>query len=435
MGVVYAADDTRLGRTVALKALAPRFVGDAARRERLRREARAAAALSHAGIATVYALEEIDGHLYIAGELVPGETLREELHRGPLDPMRAVETTVAIARALSAAHERGIVHRDLKPENVIRTPNGDVKVLDFGLARFRDLSATATDLSGDGSVLGTPAYMSPEQIRGDAVDARSDLFSLGTMLYEFLTGVHPFQGSDAASTIARILETEPASITQWFDAKPISGADGRRSLTLPPDALAHLDEIVSRCLRKSPAARFSSTAELAAALDVISGAVDTRGAQPATSSGLTAQSANARWWWQFHQGAATIAYLLLLIPLWRARDLPPASAATIVRGTLLFVAGLVGVVVANSLRWHLWFAVRLDPRTWREQQVRSRRWILAGDLVFVGALLTVGILAVLVPMSWGVLLVAAAAAVLVSFAVIEPATEQAAFGEPPTREP
>ena len=118
MGVVYLAEDVRLGRTVALKALAPKFTGDAARRERLRREARAAAALSHPGIATVYALEEFDGQIFIAGEYVPGETLREELSRGPLSAMRTLETALGLARALAAAHDRGIVHRDLKPENI-----------------------------------------------------------------------------------------------------------------------------------------------------------------------------------------------------------------------------------------------------------------------------------------------------------------------------
>ena len=183
MGVVYLAEDSRLGRTVALKAVAPQYVGDPARRERLRREARAAASLQHPGIATVFALEEIDDHLYIAGEYVPGETLRDELARGPLTPARAVETMLAIARALAVAHERGVIHRDLKPENLMRTPAGDMKILDFGLARVHDPVSTDATLSAEGSVLGTPAYMSPEQIRGKTVDGRADLFALGVVLY------------------------------------------------------------------------------------------------------------------------------------------------------------------------------------------------------------------------------------------------------------
>jgi serine/threonine protein kinase len=418
MGLVYLAEDTRLGRTVALKALAPRFVGDATRRERLRREARAAAALNHPGIATVYALEEIDDHLYIAGEYVPGETLRDELFRGPLDPARAIETGIAIARALAVAHQRGIVHRDLKPENVIRTPSGDLKVLDFGLARFSDLSELKGALTSDGMILGTPAYMSPEQIRGATVDARSDLFSLGVILYELVTGFNPFAGADPASTIAKILELEPARIT---DSLPPG---------VMPGSLGQLERVVATCLRKSPNARYESATELAGALEeardrLVTGH-STHRRDPVPSAPVPAS--HAVWWWRFHQTAATIAYLLLLIPLWNVRDMPPESRWT----RTLFVAGLVGVVVANALRWHSLFAVHLNWSAWREERARSARWIRAGDVLFVGALAIVGVLALLVSKSSGILLVAAAAAVLVSFAVIEPATTRAAFGETPT---
>ena len=157
MGVVYLADDLRLGRKVALKALAPELMGNPAHRDRLQREARAAAALSHPGIATVYALEEFDGQAFIAGEYVAGHTLRDELDRGPLGPERTMATAALIARALAAAHDQGVVHRDLKPENVIRTPNGDVKVLDFGLARIRDVPAEAG--AATSRFMGTPSYM------------------------------------------------------------------------------------------------------------------------------------------------------------------------------------------------------------------------------------------------------------------------------------
>ena len=256
MGVVYLAEDVRLGRTVALKALAPRYTGDAARRERLRREARAAASLTHPGIATVYALEEFDGQIFIAGEYVPGETLREELARGPLSAMRSLETALGVARALAAAHDRGIVHRDLKPENIVRTGSGDVKILDFGLARFRDPPPSLAHLTDDGMILGTPAYMSPEQIRGTAVDGRSDLFSLGIVLYELVAGQHPFAGSDPASTIARILEAEPARLG---DLPPAARWN--------PAVLGALEDVVTTCLRKVPDQRFRSAHDLIEALE------------------------------------------------------------------------------------------------------------------------------------------------------------------------
>ena len=187
MGVVYLAEDTRLGRLVAIKALTREFTGDDQRRRRLRREARAAAALSHPGIATVYALEEFDDNLYIVSEYVRGETLRSELANGPLPPGAVLNTAVEIARALTAAHEHDVVHRDLKPENVIRTQDGGIKILDFGLARFKGPQlgpgASTTRLTEPGAVLGTPGYMSPEQIRGSEVDFRADIFSFGVFLF------------------------------------------------------------------------------------------------------------------------------------------------------------------------------------------------------------------------------------------------------------
>ena len=150
MGVVYQAEDLRLGRRVALKAISSAVAGDPVRRDRLRREARTAAALTHPGIATVYALEEFGDNLYIAGEFVAGETLREEVGRGPTELGLLLNTAIEFAHALSAAHDRGVIHRDLKPENVIRTPSGHVKILDFGLARMRDLPAELAQLTADG---------------------------------------------------------------------------------------------------------------------------------------------------------------------------------------------------------------------------------------------------------------------------------------------
>jgi hypothetical protein len=263
-------------------------------------------------------------------------------------------------------------------------------------------------------ILGTPAYMSPEQIRGEAIDPRSDVFSLGVVLYELVTGVNPFASADPASTIARILEVEPARL--------VDSAPGHVS----PVSLGHVERVVLVCLRPSPEARFASAADLLRALEEARSHLtsDDHGRKAASVlAGAAPGEGHAIWWWQFHQAAAALGYLLLLIPLWRVRDLAPWSS-----GTLLFVAGLVGVVIANALRWHLWFAVRLDPMAWYDQHGRSSRWVLAGDALFVGTLVAVGLLALLAERLWGVLLVAAAAAVLVSFAVIEPATARAAFG-------
>ena len=197
MGVVYAAKDERLGRMVALKALPSAFTSDPMRRARLTREARAAAALSHPSIATIFALEETDDALCIVSELVRGRTLREELADGPLLPRQLIATLIDIASALEAAHAMGIVHRDLKPENVIRRSDGQIKVLDFGLARWETHPDTPsmTRLTEAGVALGTPGYMAPEQLSGGEADARADIFSFGVLAWELATGEHPF-GTD-----------------------------------------------------------------------------------------------------------------------------------------------------------------------------------------------------------------------------------------------
>jgi serine/threonine protein kinase len=412
MGVVYLAEDSRLGRTVALKAVAPQFVNDPVRRERLRREARAAAALHHPAIATVFALEDIDGHLYIAGEYVPGETLREELARGPLAPGRAVDTVLGIAQALAAAHARGVIHRDLKPENLMRTPSGDVKVLDFGLARFDSPVTSDVTLSADGTVLGTPAYMSPEQIRGTTVDARTDLFALGVVLYELLTGRNPFAGPDPASTIARILEAEPDRLR---DHVPIHSS---------PAAIGQLERVVQTSLRKRAEDRFPSARELSTALEEVQAALAGRWQDRASAMAPSSTSpARAVWWWKFHQAAATMTYVLLLVPLWRLRNFSEPA------GTLLFVGGLIGATAAGAVRLHSWFAADLDRARWQRERRRSAPWRVAGDALMTLVLGAEGIIALLTRETWGILLVAASAAVLIAFAVVEPATTRAAFGD------
>jgi hypothetical protein len=397
MGVVYLAEDTRLNRTVALKALSPLALGDPVRKERLRREARAAAGLTHPGIATVYALEDIDGALYIASEFVPGETLREELGRGPLSTERLIETGVAIADALAAAHARGVIHRDIKPENLIRTPDGGVKILDFGVAHEIDSAANATRLTMDGALLGTPGYMSPEQIRHEPIDGRSDVFSLGTVLYELATGTHPFASADPAATLANVLERD-----------------------VPPFA-SPIDPIVRRCLQKRPEARYSTASAVRAALEAQRGQA-VYVTPPVTLAPVPA--APARWWWQFHQAATSVAYLGLLVPLWVAHDWIEGP-----HGLVLFLIALTAVLVATTLRLHLWFTVRQYPGELPAQRRHSRPWIGVADAVLVVVLLTATAMTMESHNRVAVLLVTAAVAVLVSFAVIEPATTRAAFGD------
>ncbi len=417
MGVVYHAHDTRLSRPVALKALPARLVADSASRERLRREARAAAALSHPGIATVYALEEIEGHVFIAFEFVPGETLRAELGRGPLPAAIVVRTGIHLAQALAVAHDRGIVHRDLKPENVIRARSGQVKILDFGLARFSEPAAPHVTLTSVGSFVGTPAHMSPEQIRSEPVDSRSDVFALGVLLYELASGANPFAAAGHTATIAKVLDAQ---------APPLPGV---ASSAADRATLDGLERVIRGCLQRAPSARFQSTHEVARALEAIGTAASaaqpvSADRRPETDRGA---SSSALWWWKFHQAAASVTYLALLVPLWWVHDWTPGVGAL-----LRFLAGLVAGLVATVLRWHLWFAVSSYPEQWAAQRRATVRPIAVADMAFAAVLLVAALIVLSDHSRVAVVLVGAAVAVVLSFAVIEPATTRAAFGRWPT---
>jgi predicted Ser/Thr protein kinase len=382
MGVVFCAEDTRLGRTVALKAIAPELARDERSRERLRREARAAAALSHPSIATVYALEESDGELFIASEYVPGRTLREELKDGPLPPARVTETARAIASALAAAHAHGIVHRDLKPENVVRRDDGQIKVLDFGLARslLLDDAPTETRLTVAGAVLGTPGYMSPEQLRGESTDRRSDVYSFGVLLLELATGRRPSESAEAST-----------------------------SGSLP----APLAAIVRRCLRPRPEDRFDSAVELLAAL---------MGSGEAAA--VSAAPGSSLWWWQFHQVAIAIFHSVMLVVLWFTRGWfsPPW-------GNIFFYGALGIETAAVTMRLHLWFSSRYHFETLGVQRARVRGPLLALDGLFAGLLLVAATAAVRGDRAAAPLLVIASIASALALLLIEPATARAAFAE------
>jgi serine/threonine protein kinase len=404
MGIVYLARDTKLGRPVALKALSARFANDEAQRVRLQREARAAASLTHPGVATVFALEELEGRLFLASEYLEGTTLREELERGPLPASLVLPTALGIARPLAAAHAAGLVHRDLKPENVMRTIGGTLKVLDFGLALVaRPDETTAMRLTQDGSLLGTPAYMSPEQVRGEEVDFRSDQFAFGVLVYELATGINPFASSAPGATIARILGERPPDLSERV---PVQSKD------MP--GLPGLARIVARCLEKDPRARFGSTGELAAALEAL----------PAQRSSQSSAS-DSLWWWRFHQGLTSLAYCALLAPLWFASQRiggRPGDAA--------FLGGLVAAICAVTLRLHLWFASRSYHDQWRAQRDRTHRARRWADRVFAACLAAAGLAILAADRPLGLTMVGAAVVVALAAEVIEPATERAAFGRP-----
>jgi serine/threonine protein kinase/tetratricopeptide (TPR) repeat protein len=245
MGEVYAAEDSRLGRQVAVKLLPAAHTAHPGCVRRFQQEARAASALNHPNIVTIYDLGHADGIYYMATELVQGTTLRQILSNGRMAVREAVGLGVQIARALAAAHEAGIVHRDIKPENLMVRPDGYVKVLDFGLAKLREQDP-ATTLTTPGLVMGTMRYMSPEQARGLDIDARSDLFSLGIVLYELVTGRHPFHGETGVDVAVGILDREPAPL-----GMPVPG---------------QLESIIRRSLRKDREQRYSSSRELLADL-------------------------------------------------------------------------------------------------------------------------------------------------------------------------
>ncbi|HMF97601.1 MAG TPA: serine/threonine-protein kinase [Vicinamibacterales bacterium] len=398
MGRVYLAADARLGRTVALKALAPHLMRDPAPRERLRREARAAASLSHPGVCTVYALEEIDGELYIATEFVDGHTLRQEIEEGPRHARDVLPTARELAAALAAAHAAGVVHRDLKPENVMRTRDGRLKILDFGLARIGvagpEVGALteAGRVTHDGHVVGTPAYMAPEQIEGGDADARTDVFSFGVLVYEYASGLHPFAGASPLATVARVLEHE---------VQPLAAACA--------DLPGGLSDVVTRCLRKRPADRFGSASEIVGALHA---------AADATAAG------GRTTWWRMHQLVVALLYVASAVFAWQIKEWVETPLTV---GAFIVLGGLA--TVGAVLRGHLVFTDWMNRAHLAIERRRARRPIVVIDFL-VAALLIVDAVAIAgVRALPSVFALSAAVGVSLASVVLEPATTRAAFGE------
>src|ERR1700751_959304 len=335
MGEVYRARDPVLKRQVAIKVL-PSFVSqDSQRLHRFEQEAQAAAALNHPNILAVYHFGAFQGATYLVSELLEGDTLRQVLQHGPIPLRKAIDYGVQIAYGLAAAHERGIVHRDLKPENLFVTKDGRIKILDFGLAKLvhhqpepdgnaPTMTQMMTPKTDPGMVMGTAGYMSPEQVRGATVDHRTDIFALGAILYEMLTGRRAFQRSTSAETMTAILNDDPPAISQLVQ-------------TTTPG----LQRVVHRCLEKNPEQRFHSASDLAFALE----ALPDSGSAPAVTALPSHRPPPRAVLWSI----ALIAVILLVAVAWfEITSRNTAAALRISEYTQLTHNGHAGYVVGTD---------------------------------------------------------------------------------------
>lgn len=334
MGEVYRARDLRLRREVAIKVLPASFASDPERLRRFEQEATAAAALNHPNILAIYQMGTYEGAPYLVAELLEGETLREQIGRGPIAVRGVTDYGAQIARGLATAHEKGIVHRDLKPENLFLTKDGRVKILDFGLAKLTQPQASSESnaptmerATNPGVVMGTAGYMAPEQVRGQVADHRADIFALGAILYEMLCGTRAFQRPTSAETMTAILKEEPPSISQAV-------------ASVPPA----LQRVVHRCLEKNPERRFQSASDLAFALEALSDS----GASATIAAPAQARAAAINWRW------AVVIVALLAVAGVLAWLNAPEPAPRILSTTQLTHDGLPKInVVTDGARLYL----------------------------------------------------------------------------------
>jgi serine/threonine protein kinase/dipeptidyl aminopeptidase/acylaminoacyl peptidase len=336
MGEVYRARDPRLKRDIALKVLPETTAADPDRRARFEREAQSIAALSHPNIVTIYSVEEVHGVLFLTMEYVEGKPLSDLVVKGGLPLTQILNLAIPLADAVSAAHQRGITHRDLKPANVMVTADGRVKVLDFGLAKLMEASPVemgvtglpTSPLTGEGRIVGTVAYMSPEQAEGKPVDHRSDIFSLGIMLYEMATGERPFKGDTSVSVISSIIKDTPASVTD-----------------LRPHVPRELSRIVKRCLVKDADRRYQTAKDLRNELEELKHDVDSGELVPPD----TPRVAPTRWWPRAAVTAGVLTALALILA-WRWTSAwPMARSPVAVEATFTQLTSEPGMEVFPSL--------------------------------------------------------------------------------------
>ncbi|MBX3276462.1 MAG: protein kinase [Acidobacteria bacterium] len=381
MGEVYRALDTRLDRAVAIKVLPAEFTNDADRLRRFEQEARATSALSHPNILTLYDIGNQDGAPFIVMELLEGEELRAQLNDGPLPVRTALEYAQQIAAGLAAAHEKGLTHRDLKPENLFVTKDGRVKILDFGLAKLRSPRkvsadsdvATQKQLTNPGTVMGTVAYMSPEQVRGEEVDHRSDIFSFGLILYEMLRGERAFQRETMAETMTAILKDDMPEL-------------GETNAKISPQ----LERLVQRCLEKRPERRFQSASDLGFALESLSGVSGASNPEAASAPAPVVSAPVSR---RLSPALAGIGFALLVMgavagifagkPFWKTPT-PSYQRLTFNRGTIWNARfAPEGQSVVYSARWN---GNPLDIFTVRAGKAESRSLKLENaDLLAISA--------------------------------------------------
>jgi hypothetical protein len=328
----------------------------------------------------VYSLEEVDGHLLLASEYLDGRTLRAVIDDGPIDVATARLIALSVARGLRAAHDAGVIHRDLKPENIVVGPGGSAKIVDFGIAWLESPGDTHhTKLTRAGAMIGTPAYMAPEQLMGQTPDARADIFAFGVILAETLSGRHPLiAGSSAA--------VEPA-----------------------------LQRIADRAREVDPNRRYANAGELVAALEATIPAADS-GVRTAAVSRVR----SARFWWEFHQGAAAVSYAAMVVPAWMARVQIGG-----LEGRGFFIATAVAALVAGMLRLHLWFMSRQHAGQLAWARRRSAPFIRLADILLVVSLV-IGAGLVAAQSVLDVVLLVLAVGITIAFAFIEPSTARAA---------